>query len=69
MCLSIPGRVLAVEGSAVLLDVRGRQVRADASMVPVSPGDYVVVYAGMIVEVLEPNEARERLRLLEASAL
>lgn len=34
-------------------------------MVTVSPGDYVVSYAGLIVQVLTPDEAQETLRLLE----
>ena len=68
MCLSIPGRVLSVDGSTAVLDVRGRKVQADASIVSVSPGDYGVVYTGMIIQVLDPEEALERLRLLEESA-
>ena len=64
MCLAIPGRVLRVDGSIATLDVRGRQVQADASMVSVKPGDFVVVYAGLIVQMLEEDEAQERLRLL-----
>jgi hydrogenase expression/formation protein HypC len=65
MCLGIPARVLSVNGTHAVLDLRGREVPADASMVPVSPGDYVVSYAGLIVQVLTPEEARETLRLLD----
>lgn len=69
MCLAIPGRVVSVHGSRAVLDLRGRRAEADASMVSASPGDYVIVYAGMIVQVLDPDEARERLSLLEQSAM
>ena len=65
MCLGIPARVLSVDGSRALLDLRGREVPADASMVSVSPGDYVVSYAGLIVQVLSREEAEETLRLLD----
>ncbi len=65
MCLGIPARVLSVDGSRARLDLRGREVSADASMVSVSPGDYVVSYAGLIVQVLSPEEAQETLRLLD----
>jgi hydrogenase expression/formation protein HypC len=64
MCLAIPGKVLLVEGSIATLDLQGRQVKADASMVSVKPGDFVVVYAGLIVQTLDEEEARERLRIL-----
>ena len=64
MCLGIPARVLAVEGNRATLDLRGRTTVADASMVAVSPGDYVLSYAGLIVQILSPEEAEETLRLV-----
>lgn len=67
MCLAIPGRVLSVEGSSATLDIRGTHVLADASMVDVRPGDYVVVYAGLIVQTLDPADAEERLGVLGAA--
>ncbi len=65
MCLGIPARVVRIEGNRAVLDLRGKEAVADASMVSVSPGDYVVSYAGLIVQVLPPEEALETLRLLE----
>ena len=67
MCLGIPARVVSVEGTRAVLDLRGKELIADASMVNVSPGDYVVNYAGLIVQVLTPEEALETLRLLESA--
>lgn len=64
MCLGIPARVISVEGARATLDLRGRTVVADASMVAVSPGDYVLSYAGLIVQILSPEEAEETLRLV-----
>ena len=65
MCLGIPARVVRVEGDRAVLDLRGKETTADTRMVHVSPGDYVVSYAGLIVQVLPPEEALETLRLLE----
>ena len=65
MCLGIPARVISVDGSRAVLDLRGREVVSDASMVSVAPGDYVISYAGLIIQILSPEEARETLRLLE----
>ncbi len=64
MCLGIPARVVSVEGTRAILDLRGRTIVADASMVAVSPGDYVLSYAGLIVQILSPEEAEETLRLV-----
>ncbi|HYM40269.1 MAG TPA: HypC/HybG/HupF family hydrogenase formation chaperone [Thermoplasmata archaeon] len=65
MCLGIPARVVSVRGKEAVLDLRGREVVADASAVSVSPGDYVVTYAGLIVQVLSQEDAEETLALLE----
>ncbi len=65
MCLGIPARVVSLDGTRAVLELRGRNLVADASMVSVSPGDFVVSYAGLIVQVLDPAEAQETLRLLD----
>ncbi len=65
MCLGIPARVISVRGKEAKLDLRGKEVVADASAVSVSPGDYVLAYAGLIVQVLSREEAEETLALLE----
>jgi len=64
MCLAIPGKVIRLEGSVATLDLRGQTVTADASLVSVRPGDFVLVYSGLIVQTLEEEDALERLRLL-----
>ena len=65
MCLGIPGQVTGVSGTRAAISIRGREALADATIVPVAIGDYVLVYAGLIVEKLDPEDARERLRLLD----
>jgi len=66
MCLAIPAQVLSVDGTRAILELRGREVQADASLVAVKPGDYVLVSAGLIVQLMEPEEAEERLQLLSS---
>ncbi len=65
MCLGIPARVISVRGKEAVLDLRGREIVADASAVQVSPGDYVVTFSGLIVQVLTREEAEETLALLK----
>lgn len=65
MCLGIPARVVAVDERTAVVDLRGARRTVDATMVPVRPGDYVLVYTGLIVQVLDPEDAAERLRILE----
>ena len=65
MCLGIPARVVSVDGTTAVVDLRGTPRTVDATMVPVHPGDFVLVYTGLIVQALDPEEAEERLRLLD----
>ncbi len=58
-----------MDGSSAKVLIHGREILADASMVAVHGGEFVLVYAGLIVQVLEPDDARERLRFLEESGL
>jgi hydrogenase assembly chaperone HypC/HupF len=62
---SLPGRVLSVEGTIATLDIRGVHVTANARLTPVKPGDFVLVYCGVILRVLDAREAEDRLRTLE----
>lgn len=65
MCLTYPGLVVTVDPSGAVVRGEHRDYRASTLLVPdVSPGDYVVVAAGTILERLEPDEAAEIRTLL-----
>jgi hydrogenase expression/formation protein HypC len=60
MCLSVPSRVLSVREPMVLVETAGIQRWANALMYPeIEPGDTVLVHAGLVVNVLTADEARE----------
>lgn len=56
MCVALPGKVLSVEGSLATVDFRGNTVQAEAGLVKTQPGDYVLVHAGCILQVLSNEE-------------
>jgi len=62
MCLTVPAKVLAVEGATAVVESRGRQRRVDASFVAPVVGDYVLLVSGVIVQRLDPEEARAALQ-------
>jgi hydrogenase expression/formation protein HypC len=69
MCITSPGRVLEVSGATALVDLDGRPRRASLVVVPdVAVGDWVVVAAGTVLEVLDPAEAAEIQALLALAA-
>jgi hydrogenase expression/formation protein HypC len=60
MCISLPGTVMAVQDAAALVETAGTGRWCNALLQPgLAPGDRVLVHAGLVVEVLSPEHARE----------
>lgn len=66
MCLSLPARVITIEGDMAEVSVGGAVFRAGLQMVDgVRVGDYVLLHAGFAIEKLREEDALETLRLLK----
>jgi hydrogenase expression/formation protein HypC len=66
MCLSLPARVIAIEGDMAEVSVGGAVFKAGLQMVDdVTVGDYVLLHAGFAIEKLKEEDALETLRLLQ----
>jgi len=66
MCLAVPMRVIEIEGPIAQVEEGGVRRAARVDLIDgVKLGDYVIVHAGIAIERLEPEEARETLRLFE----
>jgi hydrogenase expression/formation protein HypC len=69
MCLAIPSRIVEIDNAMAVIDVEG--VRRQASLLLVEDaqvGDYVIVHAGFALRKLDPESARESIRLLREAA-
>lgn len=65
MCLAVPMRIAAIEGSTATIELDGLTQRASLMLVPEAVvGDYVLVHAGCAIAVLREEDAQETLRLL-----
>ena len=56
MCVAMPGKVVAVNGTRATVDFSGNTVEAQAGLVSIKPGDYVLVHAGCILQVLSQED-------------
>lgn len=66
MCLSLPARVISVEGDMAEVSVGGAVFRAGLQMVDdVRIGDYILLHAGFAIGKLKEEEALETLRILK----
>jgi hydrogenase expression/formation protein HypC len=76
MCLGIPGRILSLvpatigPGPTATVDFQGTRVEVSLALVPAARvGDWVLVHAGLALEVLDADEVRETWRWLREAEL
>jgi len=68
MCLAIPARVVSLDGRIALVEIQGNRRNVDVTLVDgVRAGQYVLVHAGIALQVLDEAEAAETLSLLTAA--
>ncbi len=65
MCLAIPGKVVEIKGEVARVDYNGEVQRdANCSLVECKVGDYVIVQAGFVVEIVDKRRAKEMYKIL-----
>ncbi len=70
MCLAIPGEIIQIEEGVATVRIGEALRKASLMLLPEEPdlGDYVIVHAGFALNVVDPIEAQESLRLLRELA-
>ena len=64
MCLAIPGKIVKISSEEAVVNYDGLEKTASTRLYPtVSVGDYVLVHAGFIIQILSEDEGYELLRL------
>lgn len=68
MCVTYPGRIEAVADGMAVVRIQGSVRRASLVVVPdAAVGDWVIVAAGTVLEIVDPDEAVEILDILAAA--
>ena len=69
MCLSIPAKIVKLDGARATVDVLGNRREADVSLVDgPQVGDYVLVHAGFALEKMSAEDAAESLKIWQELA-
>lgn len=71
MCVAFPGLIKRISGRYAQVDFAGTLAQVNLALVDAKVGDYVLVHAGMAIQVMQPEQARELTDLyqeLEAAA-
>jgi hydrogenase expression/formation protein HypC len=65
MCLSIPVRIVSIDGSMAEVSAGGTLFKAGLHMIDdAKVGDYVLLHAGFAIQKISEEEAAETLNLL-----
>jgi len=65
MCLSVPAKVVSVEGVSAKVSVGGTLVDIALHLLDdVKPGDYVLVHTGFALQKVSEEEALETIELI-----
>ncbi|MBT3209288.1 MAG: HypC/HybG/HupF family hydrogenase formation chaperone [Bacteroidetes bacterium] len=66
MCLSIPAKVLSIDGVMANVSVGGAEYQASIEMLEdVKIGDYVLLHTGFAIQKLDEEDAKESLKVFE----
>ncbi len=66
MCLSVPAKILKIDGLMADVSVGGAVFRAGIHMVEnAKPGDYILLHAGFAIQKISEEEALETIRILK----
>ena len=69
MCLAIPALIKSISGKEADVEIGGISRRASLWLTPEAKvGDYVLLHTGYAISIIDPEEARETLELLEEIA-
>jgi hydrogenase maturation factor len=66
MCLGIPGKVISVDGSEIVVDCWGtlKTVTSESS-VTIVPGDFVIEHEGVIERLISPEDVADTIAMYE----
>ena len=65
MCLAIPARVKSMDGYLAEVEVGGVTRQASLQLTPEAMvGDYVLLHTGYAINIIDPTEAEETMKLL-----
>lgn len=63
MCVAAPGRIIEIDGNTAKIDYSSNITTVNKGIVDCKVGDWVLVHAGLIIQVLPENEAEYMVEL------
>ena len=63
MCVAVPGKVIQIKGDYAKVNIMDNITDANIRLVDTKGGDYVLIHAGCVIEVLREDAAQEILSI------
>ena len=63
MCVAAPGKIIEIDGNTAKIDYSSNITAVNKVIVDCKVGDWVLVHAGLIIQVLPENEAEYMVEL------
>lgn len=63
MCVAVPGKVVQIKGDYARVNVMENMTDVNIRLVDTKVGDYVLIHAGCVIEVLKKETAEEILAI------
>lgn len=65
MCISIPGKVISIQGDTAKVSIEGNEYTVGLQMLDdVEVGDYVLLHTGFALQKISEEEAQETLKII-----
>jgi hydrogenase expression/formation protein HypC len=65
MCVAVPGKIMEIHGDTAKINIMDNICEANIRLVDARQGDYVLVHAGCVLEVLKKDLAEEILWMFQ----
>ncbi len=70
MCISVIGKIVKLQKGSALINIEGILKEASTVLKPqAKAGDYVLLHAGFIIEIMPPKEAKKALKDIRGAQL
>lgn len=66
MCLAAPAKILKkIDKNNAIVDIRSVQQKVNISLVDINIGDWVLIHAGIAINIIDEELAKESIKILD----
>ncbi len=66
MCLAAPAKIIKIiDKDNAIVDIRSIRQKINISLVDISIGDWVLIHAGIAINIIDEDMAAEALKILD----